>query len=103
MLCQLLAAAGLPLLEAKQLMGDVETGQNRDALKPATAVVLAQFAQFAVEIGGRADQAVALLGFAADQVIPIEDLYGLRFTHVWFCSSDFSRLIISSTRVRACS
>src|SRR5690606_32168371 len=58
---------------------------------------------FAVKVGGRADQAVALLGFAADQVIPIEDLYGHRFTHVWFCSSDFSRLIIASTRVRACS
>ena len=89
-----------------QFVREVQRGQHGDAIERGHAVAAADLAHLAVEQLGGGHQAVAFVGLAADVYSRssrrmLTGSLALR-THVC-CSSDFSRAIIASTRVRACS
>src|SRR4249919_1708961 len=89
-----------------QLVREVQCSEHGNAIERGHAVVAANLAHFVVEQLRGGHQAVAFVGLAADGVFAIEQADADRFAglriHVC-CSSDLSRAIIASTRVRACS
>ncbi|KAG1437008.1 hypothetical protein G6F57_020430 [Rhizopus arrhizus] len=84
-------------------MGQVQRGQYRHAVHGGHAVAAADLAHAGIEQARGGHQAVAFIATDAHGVFTIEDADTDRFgTHVC-CSRDLSRLIIASTRERACS
>src|SRR5690606_31535386 len=84
------------------LMGEVERREDGDALQRGALVARLHLPQPLVEQARRAQQALALVLGAGDQVALVEQTNFYRLAHA-FCSRDFRRWIIASTRERACS
>src|SRR5699024_7910021 len=103
-------ALGLLLLaQIQQFVGDVNRGKHGQAVEPGALGGVAQLAHACIQKGRRLEQAVALLGLASEQEFAIGQFDGYRFAHAHappaqaLSSSDFSRWIMASTRLRACS
>src|SRR6185312_7565012 len=103
-----LALAVVLLAQVDELVRHADCREHRQALEAGRLGMGAQLAHLAVEVAGGLEQAVALFRRAGDQEFAIDESQRDRFTagHGFYqplLSSDFSRWIIASTRLRACS
>src|SRR5690606_9656657 len=95
---------GQLITQQLHLVGQVQCGQYRDAVDRGHTVVATDLAHPCIEHTRGGGEAVAFVRLHANGVITIKDADADRFAlaHVC-CSSDLRRVIIASTRERACS
>src|SRR5579872_5849645 len=94
------------VLDAQQLMGEIERNHDGDAVVSYELAAIPDLAHAAVEKLGRIQQGRALLVRACDDIFLFHDAHADLRAVLWThapCSSVLRRPIIASTRVRTCS